>query len=654
MADRTRSVNILIKARNDADAVLKSLVSTLTSVQGIATAVAAGAAYMGAAFAAVTARAIKQEEADLRLAVALRSVGENTAEAREALGQLASDLQDSTGQSDEAIQEVMATLIQLGRVGVDQLPRVTRATLELAAVTGKDLASAGELMARAAQGQTASLSRLGIILDESIPKTERLGALVKFLETNSKGTAEALGQGLGVALKRIVNDVDDLLQKIGGATVENEAFRAVLAAVSKGLKAATEFVGKHREGFEELITLWARSVLALARMGVQLATWQIQLIDVNLEVAQLVVTWAKLVELAPHLAKTLFGAESAKELKDAAKWGNEFLVTLQKLRDAGALAGSAGQKALAELARIIDELKTKKPESIPERLGKGVTAAVDPLKEFNETLKTLGVDTLPELKTKTDAFWQSLNQLAALAEAGIISPEDFDILLGQFLKLSETLPTIGEDLSKLREITARHTQEVVTLGEEIQTAIGGAGTNAALQFGDTLVDAAFGAKIAWGQFFKQLLADIAKAIARTLILRAISLIGGPSGFAVAAAADRAAGGAAASAGALGQSGGLVWGGFPGLDSVAAMLTPGEIILPTNLRDDFDAIAELGHQIRGLRGEARAAIGGGPSAQILNRIDAGGRSRADIANLIGLINEAVERGGFRLVSSEVLS
>ena len=92
------------------------------------------------------------------------------------------------------------------------------------------------------------------------------------------------------------------------------------------------------------------------------------------------------------------------------------------------------------------------------------------------------------------------------------------------------------------------------------------------------------------------------------------------------------------------------GGVPGMDSVFAALSPGEIVLPRSRAEDFDAIAQLAREERGRRiGERMERPGLLGAFQILPR-----RDDRDVADIIEGITRLVERRGYRLVASEVRS
>jgi hypothetical protein len=101
-------------------------------------------------------------------------------------------------------------------------------------------------------------------------------------------------------------------------------------------------------------------------------------------------------------------------------------------------------------------------------------------------------------------------------------------------------------------------------------------------------------------------------------------------------------------------GGLVRGGFLGRDSVGALLMPGEVVLPSRLRGDFQAISDF----------ARSMMSGGTprgGEQGMGGRDFQGyfqisrvRDQQETANLIDAINTAVKSQGFTLFASHIVS
>jgi len=73
-----RTIDVILKAKDEASAALKSFSGVLAGVAAAVAVVTAAFAAVTAVIAAATKAASEQEKADLRLAVALASVGNNT------------------------------------------------------------------------------------------------------------------------------------------------------------------------------------------------------------------------------------------------------------------------------------------------------------------------------------------------------------------------------------------------------------------------------------------------------------------------------------------------------------------------------------------------------------------------------------------------
>lgn len=641
MADRRRNVSIIIEARNNASKALREIGLSLGEVAAAAGAITAAAGYMGFALTKVTQAAARQENADVRLAIALASIGENTAQARDSLSQFATSLENSTGVGDEAIQELMATLVQLGRVSLAQLPRVTRDTLDLAAVTGQDLASAAELMARAAQGSTETLRRYGIVLDDSIPKSQRFAALLETIEKDFGGTAQEAAGTFSAALKKIDNDWDNLLQALGEAVIENKAVRDALEAASTLLQEATGFVKTHHQAFDALITLWVKGAIAVTRLTVQFVAWESELISANIRAAEFLTTMSSIVLALGAMAAKKLGFDPDL-LANAAAGAAKLVPQLEKARTAVLAIGDAGTAALKDLDDLLAGLKghTVNAAAGIKNFGTAGAGAGDQMKELNDILKDLGIDTLQTLKAKTEEVWRAVDLLLK-AQAESADPAQFDPLVESVIAFAESLKTIPEDLSNTI-VQARHVRDLM---HEIEDAAAEAATQGLMQMGDAAVDAAFGAKRSWSDTIKSILAGIAKAILQALILKAIEFGFGGGGGTAAGAGINIGGGTVAL-----QQGGEIRGGIPGLDSVRALLMPGEIVLPASRRQDFDAMTDFARSAI-TKGEGGAA-GASEGIHLHLSVAVIDRRRL-VADLIDGLNEAVERRGYRLLASEVL-
>ena len=180
---------------------------------------------------AVISAALKQEEADKRLAAALEGVGVKVKEALPQLKKYASRLQEITVYGDEVIEDVMSRLVNIGGLTGESLRRATKATIGLATKLRVDLQTAALLVARAAKGQTQTLSRYGIVLGQTLSKQEQFNQL---LQQGAKAfrLAEREAETTSGTWDQLANSIGDLAEAVG---------KLLLAVgAKKGIRTATE------------------------------------------------------------------------------------------------------------------------------------------------------------------------------------------------------------------------------------------------------------------------------------------------------------------------------------------------------------------------------------------------------------------------------
>jgi len=595
-AEKERRLNIIIAAKNQADQALKAFGLSLNGVVAAAGVATAALAAVGAVISKAVAAASEQERADIKLAAALRTVGQNTKEVRDDFARFIDEMEFLTTVNDEAIASIVGTFAKLD-IGSETAKRATRAILNYAAATGQDAVGASQALANILIKGQGRLTEVNTRFREGQSNAERFAQALLGVEKAGGITAEALGKTLEGALARVDIVIERALEDLGALILNSTG--------------ATEAIN----GF----------ALAAEKLRVNA--------DAN---AESVKRWAGLIlhALAPNLAGVI----------DLG----------QKLNQAFGAGTKAGGQSLAD------------------SLGKGTKAAgdaTDQVTSLDEALKAIGQKSLKELNAEATKLNEAFVFLTKARAEGEITQGQFDAISESLAKVAEQLKAAGaqvpavfetatvkatellssqEALDKLFDGAVIDLEQLVPLVEEIDRAINENLVGGALSFSDTLIDAAFGAKIAWGQFFKQLLVDLAKSIARALILRALTAF-----FTRGAGAGTVNASGVFVGSAHGQHGGEVRGGIPGMDSVLAALTPGEVVLPARLRDDFDAITELAREMRAGR-VAGTAAAGSTGIQILNRIEPARNRERDVADLIADFNEAVERRGFRLVASTVLA
>jgi len=160
----------------------------------------------------------EQEQAEARLATAIKSTGREAEINQKSLSKLASQLQSVTTYGDEVTVSAMAMVQQLSNLNQEGLEKVTPAMLDFAAAMGVDLQTAASLIGKTLGSTTNALTRYGIEIDATAPPTEKLAQLTEALNEKFGGTAVALGETTLGKITRFKNAVGDL-KEVGGALI---------------------------------------------------------------------------------------------------------------------------------------------------------------------------------------------------------------------------------------------------------------------------------------------------------------------------------------------------------------------------------------------------------------------------------------------------
>ncbi|MCK9324725.1 MAG: hypothetical protein M0P69_04435 [Bacteroidales bacterium] len=157
----------------------------------------------------------EQEDAVNRLNNALKIQGTFTEDLSRKYQTLAAELQKNTRYGDEAIMQLMQTLISVGNVTEKEMDRAVRVSLDFAAATGRDLKTAALTTAKAAAGFTGELSRYGIIIDQNIPQTKKFEAALAYMEKRFGGMALQDVTTMSGRMAQFKNVVGDLQEEVG-------------------------------------------------------------------------------------------------------------------------------------------------------------------------------------------------------------------------------------------------------------------------------------------------------------------------------------------------------------------------------------------------------------------------------------------------------
>lgn len=231
MAD---SNELVIKINGDIKNFQSALEAVQKKTEDLSDALSDTAKTAAVAFAALTAEvglsvhAYKEsEKATDTLTQSLQNQGIYSKELVESYQKQASALQQLTGVSDESVISAQASIqAYLGQIPVTN--ELTMAIANLAAGKNMDLQTTAELIGKGINGHAMALKKLGIDIDDSASKQEKLAEIIQKVTDKYGGQAEASSKSMAPML-RLKETFGDLQEEIG------KRFAPAIDAIATGL-----------------------------------------------------------------------------------------------------------------------------------------------------------------------------------------------------------------------------------------------------------------------------------------------------------------------------------------------------------------------------------------------------------------------------------
>ena len=217
LADTAQFSTGLNKASTDTQSftakVDKIVATAAKAFLGLATAVGTAAFAIGVS--AVKA-AIEDEKAQVSLAQTLRNTTKATDQQIAATEDYIDATARATGVADDQLRPSLDRLVRSTQ-NVTQAQKLQKLALDVAAGTGKDLATVTEALGKAYDGNLGALKRIGVPLDENIVKTKDFDAAVIALSETFAGQAAAAAETFAGRMSRVQIAVDEAKEQIGFA-----------------------------------------------------------------------------------------------------------------------------------------------------------------------------------------------------------------------------------------------------------------------------------------------------------------------------------------------------------------------------------------------------------------------------------------------------
>jgi len=218
-----------------------------------AAAAAAALAYAGKLAVEGVKAAIEDEAAQRRLASALESVTGATEAQIKAVEDQILKTSLATGVADDKLRPALQRLAT-ATGSLDQSQKLLNLALDISAGTGKDVEAVSNALAKAYEGNTSSLERLGIGLDKGEVKTKGLEAAVSSLTNLYGGEALEKANTFEGQIQRLKVGFDEAKESVGAALLP--ALRDLLdyftnTLIPKFIEAKNKAIDPIKKAFED-------------------------------------------------------------------------------------------------------------------------------------------------------------------------------------------------------------------------------------------------------------------------------------------------------------------------------------------------------------------------------------------------------------------
>lgn len=199
----------------------------------------------------------KAAQSVTNMEIALKQAGLYTPEVSKSFQALGDELERTTIYSGDMAESAVALFANLNNLTANGIEKATRASADLAATLGIDMATASDMLAKAINGNYTAFKKMGIEIEKGSTDTERLTNITNAL-ASQHGTAAAQANTYAGAMTQLDSAQGKLFESFGKIIVENES-------VIKGIKSA-------RDTFISLAEWVDRNSKSIAAVGEALYT----------------------------------------------------------------------------------------------------------------------------------------------------------------------------------------------------------------------------------------------------------------------------------------------------------------------------------------------------------------------------------------------
>lgn len=222
--------------------------------------------------------AAEMQDAMVQITQVLESTGKASIITADEVENMANAFSRVSVYEDDMVASGQLVLLQFDTIGKETLPRATQAMLDLATRMNIDLPSAAKVVGKALEGELGSLTRFGIVLDDSTKK--QIEGLLQVGETAKAqelilaefekkfgGAAEAATTTWTGAMANLEKSIANLKGSFGEAILNSESVSAAINHIADAINWLAESFDKMPEGLKLIVAGFVGLIALLGKLA---------------------------------------------------------------------------------------------------------------------------------------------------------------------------------------------------------------------------------------------------------------------------------------------------------------------------------------------------------------------------------------------------
>jgi hypothetical protein len=395
-----------------------------------------------------------QEIAENKLAAAFERTGKGNAESVKNLIAYSSQLQATTGFSDDQIIAAQAMLATY-KLNARQIREVTPLILDMTTAiksggnANASLADTAKTLGYALSGNVTYLQRNGVVLSETTKKTKEYSSIIKDVTAAVGGAAIAMAGTFSGQAKIMGAAFNDLKEAFGRIVIQSPVIQSAMKMMTDSITNFTKSVDASNASSKTYTQTWLYIATVFIAIGAQIKlVWRLFLEFLNIIqiVAFKIIEFFSKIILGINAIVTAF-ASVIPGMKGIADQLIKFGDGVEEWSRASKLAASNSIKDFNNAASAIGNTGNEILDTYA-KLVEGSSLASETQNNQFKLLNNSIEDTSDVVKTKYDA-WVEISTSTAKAMRDSMADGFFKVVRGEFDGLMDVVASFGDTVLKI-------------------------------------------------------------------------------------------------------------------------------------------------------------------------------------------------------------